>query len=77
MSTPPRPQPSGPPAAPRPPAPLFGPPRPIGGLGVPTQKAKNFKGTLNRLLGYLRPHRSALVVVVIAGAIGTVFGVVV
>jgi len=76
MSTPPRPQPSGPPAAPRPPAPLFGPPRPIGGLGVPTQKAKNFKGTLNRLLGYLRPHRSALVVVVIAGAIGTVFGVV-
>jgi len=25
--------------------------RPIGGLGVPTQKAKNFKGTLNRLLG--------------------------
>jgi ATP-binding cassette subfamily B protein len=40
------------------------------------QKAKNFKGTLNRLLGYLRPHRSALVVVVVAGAIGTVFGVV-
>jgi len=76
MSTPPRPQPSGPPAAPRPPAPIFGPPRPIGGLGVPMQKAKNFKGTLNRLLGYLRPHRSALVVVVIAGAIGTVFGVV-
>jgi len=76
MSTPPRPQPSGPPAAPRPPAPIFGPPRPIGGLGVPMQKAKNFKGTLNRLLGYLRPHRSALVVVVVAGAIGTVFGVV-
>jgi len=76
MSTPPRPQPSGPPAAPRPPAPIFGPPRPIGGLGVPMQKAKNFKGTLNRLLGYLRPHRRALVVVVVAGAIGTVFGVV-
>jgi ATP-binding cassette subfamily B protein len=50
--------------------------RPIGGLGVPTQKAKDFKGTLHRLLGYLRPHRSALVVVVAAGAIGTVFGVV-
>jgi ATP-binding cassette subfamily B protein len=76
MSTPPRPQPSGPPATPRPPAPIFGPPRPIGGLGIPMQKAKNFKGTLNRLLGYLRPHRSALVVVVVAGAIGTVFGVV-
>ena len=49
MSTPARPQ-GGPPAAPRPPAPIFGPPRPMGGLGVPTQKAKDFKGTLNRLL---------------------------
>jgi len=48
----------------------------MGGLGVPTQKAKNFKGTLNRLLGYLRPHRSALVVIVVTGAIGTVFGVI-
>jgi ATP-binding cassette, subfamily B, multidrug efflux pump len=49
--------------------------RPIGGLGVPTQKAKNFKGTLTRLLGYLRPHRPALVVIIAAGAVGTVFGV--
>ena len=47
----------------------------MGGLGVPAQKAKNFKGTLVRLLGYLRPHRPALTVVVVAGAIGTVFGV--
>jgi ATP-binding cassette subfamily B protein len=49
--------------------------RPIGGLGVPAQKAKNFKGTLVRLLGYLQPHRSALIVVIAAGAIGTVFSV--
>ena len=49
--------------------------RPIGGLGVPAQKAKNFKGTLVRLLGYLRPHQTALVVVTAAGAIGTVFSV--
>jgi ATP-binding cassette subfamily B protein len=49
--------------------------RPIGGLGVPTQKAKNFKGTLVRLLGYLRPHRTALIIVTVAGGIGTVFGV--
>ena len=49
--------------------------RPIGGLGVPTQKAKNFKGTLLRLLGYLRPYRTSLVVIVVAGAIGTVFSV--
>ncbi|HKE86389.1 MAG TPA: ABC transporter ATP-binding protein [Vicinamibacterales bacterium] len=81
MSTPPRPPfdsaqgKSGPPAPPRTPPPLFGPPRPIGGLGVPTQKAKDFKGTLVRLLAYLRPHQSALVVIVIAGAVGTVFSV--
>jgi ATP-binding cassette, subfamily B, multidrug efflux pump len=49
--------------------------RPIGGLGMPAQKAKNFKGTLVRLLGYLRPHRTGLVVVTSAGAIGTVFSV--
>ena len=78
MSTPSRPQgaAAGPVAPPRAPAPMFGPPRPMGGLGVPTQKAKDFKGTLNRLLGYLRPHRGALAVVVVAGAIGTVFGVI-
>ncbi len=49
--------------------------RPIGGLGMPTAKAKNFKGTLNRLLGYLHPHRAALGIVVLTGAIGTVFSV--
>jgi ATP-binding cassette subfamily B multidrug efflux pump len=48
----------------------------IGGLGMPTQKAKNFKATLNRLLGYLHPHRAVLVVITLAGAVGTVFQVV-
>ena len=68
---------SAPPAAPprtAPPRDMFGG-RPIGGLGMPTQRAKNFKGTLVRLLGYLRPHRASLVVVILAGAIGTVFTV--
>jgi len=64
----------GRPAAP-PPADMFGNRRPIGGLGVPAQKAKNFKGTLARLLEYLRPHRARLAVVIAAGAIGTVFTV--
>jgi ATP-binding cassette subfamily B multidrug efflux pump len=59
---------------PRPPQSMFGG-RPIGGLGMPTQKAKNFKGTLVRLLEYLRPHRARLGIVVLAGAIGTVFTV--
>jgi ATP-binding cassette subfamily B protein len=49
--------------------------RPIGGLGMPVQKAKNFKGSLSRLLEYLRPHRARLLIVVVAGAIGTVFSV--
>ncbi|HTM04110.1 MAG TPA: ABC transporter ATP-binding protein [Vicinamibacterales bacterium] len=71
---------SGPPAGPggtppRTPPPLFGN-RPIGGIGVPKQKAKNFKVTLRRLAGYLRPHQGALIVVIIAGALGTVFQVV-
>ena len=58
-----------------PPADMFGGRRPIGGLGVPTQKARNFKGTLIRLLGYLRPHRAGLAVVILAGAVGTVLQV--
>ncbi len=68
---------SGPQAPPRaaPPADMFGGRRPMGGLGVPAQKAKNFKGTLVRLLEYLRPHRAGLAVVILAGAIGTVFSV--
>ena len=40
---------------------------------MPTQKAKDFKGTLRRLATYLAPHRTKLIVVVVAGAIGTVF----
>src|SRR6185436_10953711 len=65
-------QPKGPQAPP--PRDMFGG-RPIGGLGMPTQKAKNFKGTSRRLFGYLRPHQAGLVVVVLVGAIGTVFSV--
>jgi ATP-binding cassette subfamily B multidrug efflux pump len=74
--TPPTAAPGSPPAPPRtaPAAGIFGN-RPIGGLGVPAQKAKNFKATLVRLLEYLRPHRAGLVVVILAGAVGTVFQV--
>ncbi len=66
--------PQGPPRT-APPADMFGNRRTIGGLGMPTQKANNFKGTLLRLLGYLRPHRAGLVIVTLAGMIGTVFSV--
>jgi ATP-binding cassette subfamily B protein len=80
MSTPSRPPVPGNPAAgtpagrTAPPQDLFGR-RPIGGLGMPTQKARKFKGTMARLLRYLRPHRAGLAVVVVAGAIGSVFSV--
>ena len=65
---------STPPPRPAPPQGIFGQ-RPIGGIGMPAQKAKNFKGTLARLLGYLRPHVAGLAVIIAAGAIGTVFSV--
>jgi ATP-binding cassette, subfamily B, multidrug efflux pump len=58
-----------------PPASIFGR-GPMGGVGMPVQKAKNFKATLVRLLHYLKPHRAALGVVLAAGVIGTVFNVV-
>ena len=58
----------------REPAPMFGR-GPMHGMGMPAQKAKDFKGTLSRLLRYLQPHRAALAVVFVCGAIGTVFSV--
>jgi ATP-binding cassette, subfamily B, multidrug efflux pump len=70
----PQPQSGGGPHRSAPPQDMFGR-RPIGGLGMPTQKAKDFKGTSKRLVGYLRPHRAGLTVVLLAGAISTVFSV--
>jgi ATP-binding cassette subfamily B protein len=49
---------------------------PMAGLGVPVQKAKDFTGTLRRLTGYLAPHRRALVVVLLAGFVSTLFSVI-
>jgi ATP-binding cassette, subfamily B, multidrug efflux pump len=49
---------------------------PMGGLGMPVQKARDFKGTLRRLTGYLAPHRPALIVVLVAGAVATLFSVI-
>jgi ATP-binding cassette subfamily B protein len=58
-----------------PPAGIFGR-GPMGGFGMPVQKAKDFKGTLRRLIGYLRPHKPKLLIVIGAGVIGTIFSVV-
>ncbi|WP_308636781.1 ABC transporter ATP-binding protein [Paenibacillus silvisoli] len=56
----------------------FGPGRggPGGMMGMPPQKAKNFKGTLRRLTGYLRPYRLSLLVVLLTAVLSTVFSIV-
>src|SRR5437588_10647040 len=59
-----------------------GPPRgPMGGgawgaMGRPVEKAKDFRGTLLRLLGYLGPHRLKLGVVFVFAISSTVFSIV-
>lgn len=44
--------------------------------GMPTQKAKDFKGTLKRLMGYLKPHRAQLLAVFLTAVLSTVFSIV-
>lgn len=46
------------------------------GMGMPVQKAKNFKGTLKRLVGYLKPYKLQLISVLITAIISTVFAIV-
>jgi ATP-binding cassette subfamily B multidrug efflux pump len=58
-----------------------GPRRPGGGfgpmgMGLPVQKAKNFKGTLKRLIKYLIPYKFQLISVLITAIISTVFSIV-
>jgi ATP-binding cassette subfamily B protein len=48
---------------------------PMGAMGRPVEKAKNFKGTLKRLLGYLRPHRFHLAAVIIFASLSTIFSI--
>jgi len=49
---------------------------PMGGMGMPVQKAKNFRGTLFRLLGYFAPQKVLLSVVVATAILSTVFNIV-
>lgn len=48
---------------------------PGGTLGRPVEKAKNFKGTLLRLLQYLRPRQIQLSIVFIFAILSTVFSI--
>jgi ATP-binding cassette, subfamily B, multidrug efflux pump len=47
-----------------------------GGMGMPVQKAKNFRGTLFRLIGYLKPQKYLLLAVFVAAVISTIFNIV-
>jgi ATP-binding cassette subfamily B multidrug efflux pump len=51
----------------------FGPGR--GHLGRPVEKAKNFRGSLKRLIRYLRPHRTNLIIVLIFAILSTTFSI--
>lgn len=44
-------------------------------VGMPVQKAKDFKGTLVRLLKYLRPHKVGMYVVLAFAVISTLFSI--
>src|SRR5690625_2580649 len=46
------------------------------GIGMPTEKAKDFKGTFRRLVQYMRPHRWVFLIVTLMAALSTVFGIV-
>ncbi len=47
-----------------------------GAMGMPVQKAKDFRGTLNRFLGYFLPQKYRLIAVLVTAVIGTVFNIV-
>lgn len=52
---------------------------PMGGgmaMGMPAEKAKNFKGTMKRLIKYLEPNKINLIVVFITAILSTIFSIV-
>jgi len=47
-----------------------------GNMTMPVEKAKDFKGTLRRLLDYLKPHLIKLVITFLAAVASTVFSII-
>jgi ATP-binding cassette subfamily B multidrug efflux pump len=47
-----------------------------GAMGMPVEKAKDFRGTLRRLFGYFLPQKFLLMIVLGTAIIGTVFNIV-
>lgn len=56
----------------------IGGPRPMGGPGalMPGEKAKDFKGTMKKLLSYLGKYRITIIIVFVLAIISTVFSVI-
>jgi len=54
----------------------FGGGGPMGSLGKPVEKAKNFKGTLFRLLRYLKPQRTKFMTVFTFAILSTIFSII-
>lgn len=52
-----------------------GPGGPMGSLGKPVVKAKDFKGTLLRLLNYLKPQRTKFIIVFLFAGLSTIFSI--
>lgn len=48
---------------------------PAGALGRPTEKAKDFKGTLKRLVGYLAPQKTRFIAVGVLAIVSTLFSI--
>lgn len=46
------------------------------GLGAPTQKVKDAKGTTKRLLGYLKQHRMKIIIIFLTAVLSTLFGII-
>ena len=67
-----RPQPGAPAGRPAGGGPMRGP---MGMMGMPVEKAKDFRGTVRRLLGYLQPFRLSLLVVLLMAILATVFSI--
>ncbi|CAH1204660.1 Fatty acid ABC transporter ATP-binding/permease protein [Paenibacillus allorhizoplanae] len=48
----------------------------MAGMGMPVQKAKNFKGTLKRLMTYMQPFRVSISFVLLAAILSTLFSII-
>ncbi|WP_433944440.1 ABC transporter ATP-binding protein [Paenibacillus sp. SN-8-1] len=46
------------------------------GMVLPGEKAKDFKGTLRRLLKYLKPHRAQIIAVIAMAVLSTIFSII-